>query len=184
MRKTSRAAGPSVRKIPKGDTYQRLVCPECGYIAYENPKVIVGSVCHWEDRVLLCRRAIEPRKGLWTLPAGFLELHETTTEGARREAMEEANAGIEIDGLLAVYSIPRIGHVQLIYRARLTSPEVAPGLESEEVALFRWDEIPWEELAFPSVHWALRHDREVTEEAGGFAPRTNPPGEFGELGGL
>ncbi|MGB8275942.1 MAG: NUDIX hydrolase [Alphaproteobacteria bacterium] len=173
--------GPSVRQVPEGDTCLRLVCPDCGYVAYENPKVIVGTVCYEGDRVLLCRRAIEPQKGLWTLPAGFLELRETVTEGAKREAFEEARAEIDIEALLAVYSIPRVGHVQLIFRARLMSPNVTPGPESEEVALFAWDDIPWHALAFPSVHWALRHHREVLQEtrAGAFAPRTNPPGEFG-----
>ena len=190
MGKTSRASGPSVRKIPPGDTAPRLVCPDCGFILYENPKVIVGSVCRWEGRILLCRRAIEPRKGLWTLPAGFLELNETVLDGARREAREEANAEIEIDALLAVYTIPRVGHVQLIYRARLASPDVRAGDESEEVALFAWDEIPWDDLAFPSVSWALRHDREVMEQAAApgagavFAPHTNPPGDLGDFGGL
>ncbi len=187
MRKTSRASGPSLRTIPEGDTYQRLVCPDCGYIVYENPKVVVGAVCRWEDKVLLCKRAIEPRKGLWTLPAGFLELHETTVEGVRREALEEAEAELEITGLLAVYSIPRIGHVQLIYHARLVSPDVAPGPESSVVRLFAWEDIPWDDLAFPSVRWALHHDREVMEETGGepgFLPRTNPPGELGDYSGL
>jgi len=174
--------GPSVRKVPDGDSLSRLVCPDCGYIAYENPKIVVGSVCLFGEKILLCRRAIEPRKGLWTLPAGFLELEETVTEGARREAREEAGAEIEIEDLLAVYSIPRISHVQLIFRAKLLSPRLAPGPESEETALFAWDEIPWDMLAFPSVTWALRHYREVMDETGGrsgFRPRTNPPGESG-----
>jgi ADP-ribose pyrophosphatase YjhB (NUDIX family) len=174
--------GPSVRRVPEGDTSPRLVCPDCGYVAYENPKVIVGAVCYEGERVLLCRRAIEPQKGLWTLPAGFLELSETVTEGARREVFEEARAEIDIEALLAVYSIPRIGHVQLIFRARLVSRAIEPGPESAEVALFAWEEIPWESLAFPSVHWALRHHREILQETGGargFAPRTNPPGELG-----
>lgn len=174
--------GPSVRQVPDGDSLPRLVCPDCGYIAYENPKIVVGSVSLFDGKILLCRRAIEPRKGFWTLPAGFLELEETVMEGARREALEEAGAEIEIQDLLAVYSIPRISHVQLIFRARLLSPTLAPGPESEEAALFAWDDIPWDTLAFPSVAWALRHHHEVMEETGGasdFRPRTNPPGEFG-----
>ena len=141
---------------------------------------MVGAVCRYGDRLLLCRRAIDPRRGLWTLPAGFLELDETVTAGAQREVIEESGAEIEIEDLLAVYNIPRIGHVQLIFRARLLSDKLAPGPESEAAALFSWDEIPWDELAFPSVHWALNHHREVMKETGGksgYAPRTNPPGE-------
>ncbi len=174
--------GPSVRRVPDGDSLPRLVCPDCGYVAYENPKIVVGSVCLSGEKILLCRRAIGPRKGLWTLPAGFLELEETVAEGARREAREEAGVDIEIEDLLAVYSIPRIGHVQLIFRAKLLSSELVPGPESEEAALFAWNDIPWDTLAFPSVAWALRHHREVMVETGGkggFRPRTNPPGEFG-----
>jgi ADP-ribose pyrophosphatase YjhB (NUDIX family) len=165
--------GPSVRRIPEGDNRERLVCPDCGFISYENPKIVVGSVVVHEDRVLLCRRAIDPRRGYWTLPAGYLEQNEAASDGARREAREEAMAEIAIDGLLAVYSIPRISQVQLIYRAHLLRPEFAPGPESLEVALFRWDEIPWPELAFPSVKWALDHFREagVTQD---YAARSNP----------
>jgi ADP-ribose pyrophosphatase YjhB (NUDIX family) len=166
------------RRVPDGDNRPRLVCDHCGFISYENPKVVVGSVCSWDDRVLLCRRAIEPRLGYWTLPAGYLELHETTAAGAVREAWEEACASIEIDGLLAVYNIPRISQVQVIYRARLLSADVAAGPETQAVALFRWDEIPWDDLAFPSVRWALHHHREIADQAV-FAARTNPPGEFG-----
>ena len=167
-----------VRRVPEGDTHPRLVCGDCGFVNYENPKVVVGSVCTWEDRILLCRRAIEPRRGFWTLPAGYLEVHETTMEGARREAQEEACADIEIQHLLAVYNIPRISQVQVIYRARLLS-DVAAGPESQEVGLFRWDEIPWDDLAFPSVRWALHHYREVRDQAV-FSARTNPPGEHGD----
>lgn len=167
------------RRMPAGDNRPRLVCDSCGFISYENPKVVVGSVCTYDDRFLLCRRAIEPRLGYWTLPAGYLEVHETTAEGARREAQEEACAEIEIDGLLAVYNIPRISQVQVIYRARLVTPAVAAGPESQEVGLFRWEEIPWDDLAFPSVRWALHHHREVAGHAE-FSARTNPPGEFGQ----
>jgi len=147
--------GPTLFTIPEGDTLARKVCPDCGFIAYENPKIIVGAVCRWEERILLCRRAIEPRTGYWTLPAGYLELNEATPAGAAREAWEEARARIEIEGLLAVYDIPRLSQVQLIYRALLVTPEIAAGPESLEVRLFAWDEIPWNDLAFPSVKWAL-----------------------------
>ena len=167
-----------VKRIPEGDTRSRLVCDTCGFVRYENPKIVVGSVVAHRDRILLCRRAIDPRSGFWTLPAGYLELNETADEGARREAYEEAMARIEIDRLLAVYSIPRISQVQLIYRARLVDPEIRPGPESTEVGLFRWEEIPWPEIAFPSARWALNHFRE-TEKSADFAPRGNPPGELG-----
>jgi len=165
--------GPRVRAIPPGDDRERLLCPDCGYVAYQNPLIVVGSVAVWEDRILMCRRAIEPRKGFWTLPAGFMEQNETTQDGAMREAWEEARARIAIDALLAVYEIPRISQVQLIYRARLLSPDVAPGPESEEVALYRWDEIPWSELAFPTVHWSLREHHARLGQTG-FAPAVNP----------
>jgi ADP-ribose pyrophosphatase YjhB (NUDIX family) len=166
--------GPRVREIPEGDNRTRLVCPECTYIKYDNPLIVVGSVVTWEDQFLLCKRAIEPRRGYWTIPAGYLELNESAEDGAKREAHEEAFAKIEIDSLLAVYNITRISQVQLIYRAKLLDPAVAPGEESEEVGLYTWDSIPWDDIAFPSVHWALNHHREVGD-APVFAARTNPP---------
>jgi ADP-ribose pyrophosphatase YjhB (NUDIX family) len=165
--------GPTILTVPEGDNRERMVCPDCGFINYENPKIIVGAVCSWEDRILLCRRAINPRRGYWTLPAGYLELNESTSAGAMREAWEEARAKIAIDGLLAVYDIPRISQVQLIYRARLTAPEVAAGPESLEVRLFAWDEIPHDELAFPSVRWALDHYRDCLT-SGDFTTRSTP----------
>jgi len=168
------ARGPTVTIIPDGDNRERQVCLDCGFINYENPKVVVDSVVVWEDRILLCRRAIDPRLGFWTLPAGYMELNESATQAAAREAWEEAQAAITIDGLLAVYSIPRISQVQLIYRAHLTSPVFAAGPESLEVALFGWDEIPWDALAFPSVKWALDHYREAAA-SGDLAARANPP---------
>jgi ADP-ribose pyrophosphatase YjhB (NUDIX family) len=152
-------SGPTVRTIPEGDDRLRLVCPDCGYIAYENPKIVVGSVAIWEDRVLLCRRAIEPSRGLWTLPAGYMELHETTAEGAVREAWEEARARIEVECLLAVYELPRISQVQMIYRAHLLDPDISAGPESLEVGLFQWEEIPWDQIAFPTVRWSLNEHR-------------------------
>jgi ADP-ribose pyrophosphatase YjhB (NUDIX family) len=168
------------RIVPEGEDREREVCATCGFINYENPKIVVGSVVHHGDRILLCRRAIDPRKGFWTLPAGFLEQNETTMAGAMREAWEEARARIEIDALLAVYSIPRLSQVQLIYRAKLTVPEIEAGPESAEVGLFRYDEIPWAEIAFPSVHWALGQDREVGARAV-FPPFVNPSGALGDL---
>jgi ADP-ribose pyrophosphatase YjhB (NUDIX family) len=168
------------RCIPAGDDRPRLVCRQCGFVDYENPKIVVGSVVEDDrGRILMCRRAIAPRAGSWTLPAGYLELHETPEDGARREAREEACAAIAIDALLAVYSVPRISQVQLIYRARLAAPEVAAGPESLEVALVAWGDIPWDALAFPTVGWALRHFAE-TRGARAFPPRGNPPGETGD----
>jgi ADP-ribose pyrophosphatase YjhB (NUDIX family) len=175
----SRKVGPRVRKVPEGDTHERLVCPECEFVLYENPKVVVGAVVTWEDRILLCRRAIEPRRGCWTIPAGFLELGESPEEGARREAYEEARARLDIDALLAVYTVARISQVQLLYRARLRDGAFAVGEETEEVRLFDWAEIPREELAFPTVHWALDHFRE-TRDLEVFSPRSNPPGDPGQ----
>jgi ADP-ribose pyrophosphatase YjhB (NUDIX family) len=175
----SPAPGPRfVRRVPQGDTTERYVCDDCGHIYYTNPKIVVGSVVAHEERILMCRRAIEPRRGFWTLPAGFLEEHETPEEGARREAMEEAKADIVLEALLAVYSVPRISQVQLMYRAHLAKPEIAAGPESEEVFLFAWKNIPWSELAFPSVRWALDHYRQ-TKDQRDFAPFVNPPGETG-----
>lgn len=151
--------GPVSRRVPAGDNRERLVCDDCGFINYINPKIVVGSVVTLGDRFLLCRRAIEPRDGYWTIPAGYMEERETTVEGAMREAWEEAFAKIEIDVLLGIYNIPRISQVQMIYRARLLDPDVKAGEETREVGLFTWDEIPWDDLAFPSVRWALDHWR-------------------------
>jgi len=172
-----------VREVPDGDDRPRLVCGDCGFIQYENPKIVAGSVAAWEGKILLCRRAIEPRTGYWTLPAGYLELGESAAQGALREAWEEARARLTLDRLLAVYSIPRISQIQLIYRARLVTPEVAAGPESLEVRLYSWKEIPWDDLAFPSVHWALRDFRDLRGRKN-FAPRGNPEGETGDVQGL
>src|SRR6185437_4650848 len=130
-----------------------MICADCGHIAYQNPKVVVGSVVVAGDAVLLCRRAIEPRQGFWTLPAGYLEHGETLEEGAAREAWEEAQADIVLDGILGVFTISRIGQVQVIFRGRFAGagePSFAAGAESLEVGLFHWARIPWNEMAFPS----------------------------------
>ena len=164
---------------PEGDSRSRLVCRDCGFIQYDNPKVVVGSVAHWGERILLCRRSINPRKGYWTLPAGYLELNETSTEGTLREAREEACAEIEIERLLAVYNIPRLSQVQLIYVARLLSDDVKAGPESLEVGLFDWADIPWSDLAFPSARWSLGYYRESLN-SGNHAVHSNPPGERGD----
>ncbi len=163
-----------VQRIPEGDNQPRMICADCGFVAYENPKVVVGSVVVTGDQVLMCRRAIEPRRGFWTLPAGYLELGETPQEGAAREAREEAEADIAIDGILGVFSIARIGQVQVIFRARFADPDrpvFQAGPESLEVRLFHWADIPWDEIAFPSVHWALNAWRET-----GAGPLGTPAG--------
>ncbi len=165
-------------RIPDEDSRERLVCESCGWIHYQNPKVVVGSVVTWRDQVLLCRRSIEPRIGYWTLPAGYLEEHETPEAGAMREAQEEACAKIKINALLAVYSIPHISQIQLIYRAELPAPEFAAGPESAEVDLFAWGDIPRNDLAFPSVTWALGHFQE-SRGRDVFAPFGNPEGQTG-----
>src|SRR6185369_2594839 len=147
--------GPRVLHVPEGDDRERLLCPDCGHIQYDNPKIVVGSVVHYPGRILLCRRNIMPRKGYWALPAGYLELNETVQAGAQREAWEEARARLALDGVLAIYNIPRLSQVQIIFRARLLNDDFGPGPESQEVQLFAWDDIPWADLAFPSVRWSL-----------------------------
>ncbi|MEL6761871.1 MAG: NUDIX hydrolase [Myxococcota bacterium] len=174
------ARGPIHRKIPEGDDRERMVCDDCGFVDYVNPKVVVGAVATWNDTYLLCRRAIEPRRGFWTIPAGYMEEGESTEAGAAREAWEEARADLEFTGLLAVYSVPRISQVQLMYRAQLRSAAVSAGPESLEVGLFEWDRIPWNALAFPTVLWALRHHREVAGMER-FSTFGNPDGESANL---
>lgn len=168
------------RRVPSGDNLARDICDHCGFIHYVNPKIVVGSVVTHGGKFLLCRRAIEPRRGFWTLPAGFMEQGETTDEGARREAREEANAEIVLRDILAIYNIPRIAQVQIMYRAELERPEFSAGEETLEAALFEWEEIPWDELAFPSVYWALTHFRAAMDKEV-IAPFTNPEGENGNL---
>lgn len=157
MKFCNQCGAPVNRRTPEGDTHERFVCDACQTIHYQNPKMVVGCIPEWEDRILLCRRAIEPRHGLWTLPAGFMEMHETTAQAAAREAMEEANASIEIGDLYTLYSLPHIDQVYLIYRGRLRNTDVAPGIESLEVRLFHETEIPWALIAFPVVTYALQN---------------------------
>lgn len=142
--------------VPKGDTHARHVCSQCGEIHYLNPKVVVGCVPRWEGRVLLCRRAIEPRYGLWTLPAGFLENNETTIEGAARETLEEAAARVRITQLYTMFNIPQISQIYVMFLADLVAPEFGPGTESLEVALYDEADIPWDRIAFPVVEQTLR----------------------------
>ncbi|WMP17041.1 NUDIX hydrolase [Thiothrix lacustris] len=149
-------------KIPENDERMRFVCDVCGVIHYQNPKIVAGALPVWGEQVLLCRRAIAPRYGLWTLPAGFMENGETTDQAAAREAHEEANAKLRDLHLYTVISIPHINQVYMLYRCELASDDFSPGVESLETRLFHEHEIPWNELAFPSVRKTLEcffHDR-------------------------
>ncbi len=146
----------SYRVPDDGDTKKRAVCAACLTIHYENPLNVVGTVPYWGDKILLCKRNIEPRWGKWTLPAGFMELHETVAEGAARETVEEAGAEFEMEGLFSLVSIARVGQVHLFYRARLLSDQFEPGHETIEARLFEEHEIPWDEIAFKTVGETLR----------------------------
>ncbi len=148
-------AAVAYRLPDDGDTKERAVCPACGTVHYQNPLNVVGTVPYWGDRVLLCKRNIEPRWGLWTLPAGFMELHETTTEGAARETVEEAGAQFEMQGLFTLVNVARVGQVHLFYRAVLTSDQFDPGHETIEARLFLESEIPWNEIAFHTTRATL-----------------------------
>ena len=142
-------------RVPADDNRERAVCTACGEIHYENPLNVVGTVPVYGERVLLCRRAIEPRHGFWTLPAGFMELGETVADGALRETDEEAGAQVELEGLFSVLNVVRVGQVHLFYRARMLSEHLAPGPETLEARLFREDEVPWDELPFRTVRRTL-----------------------------
>lgn len=152
--------------VPVGDDRLRHICDACGIIHYHNPKMIAGCIPVWEDRVLLCRRAIEPRRGFWTLPAGFMELGENLPDAARREAREEANVEVEIEALYNLFSLPHISQVYVFFRAAMNEERFSPGYESLETRLFREEEIPWEELAFETVRRSLQYffaDRQAGE---------------------
>ena len=147
---------PTAASIPAGDNRLRQVCGACGTIHYENPKLVVGALAEWEDRILMCRRAIEPRLGYWTLPAGFMENGESTAEGALRETLEEACARVEIGDMLTLISVPYIAQVHVVYRARLLDLDFSPGVESLEVVLMGEQDIPWDDIAFRTVKVTLR----------------------------
>ena len=154
-----RQCGTAVEhRIPDdGDTKLRAVCPSCHTIHYVNPLNVVGTIPVWGDKVLLCKRNIEPRKGKWTLPAGFMELGETTAEGAARETTEEAGAQFAMEGIFSLINVSRVGQVHVFYRAQLLSDVFAPGTETQEAQLFDETSIPWEELAFRTVKETLEH---------------------------
>lgn len=156
MRFCSQCSAPLEKKIPAGDNLPRYVCDQCPTIHYENPKIVAGCIPEWNGQVLLCRRAIEPRSGYWTFPAGFMELGETVEQAACRETLEEAQALVERCELYAVVSMPRISQVYMVFRAQLSAPTFGPGSESLEVALFDRAAIPWHEMAFTVVTRILR----------------------------
>jgi len=142
--------------VPEGDNRQRHICEQCGTIHYHNPKVVAGCIAHWDDKVLLCRRAIEPRHGLWTVPAGFMENGETTYEGAIRETLEEANARVAIDDLYVTVNLPHINQVYMLFRGRLLDLDFSAGEETLEAALMAEKQMPWQQMAFPTVTEALK----------------------------
>lgn len=152
----SQCGSPVILRTPDNDHRQRHVCPSCSTIHYCNPNIIAGCIATFDDKVLLCRRAIEPQVGYWTLPAGFLENGETTEEGAARESWEEARARVEIEALYGLFNVPHISQVYMIYRAQLLTPTVSAGVESLEARLFSEDEIPWDQLAFSVVETTLK----------------------------
>jgi ADP-ribose pyrophosphatase YjhB (NUDIX family) len=152
----TRCAAPLTKQIPEGEDRLRFVCSGCGFIHYQNPVTVVGCIVESEGRILMCRRAIEPASGKWTLPAGFLEMEESSAAGALRETHEEAGAHAEVLGLHSSLDLPFIGQIYSLYRARLLKPEITAGVESLEVAFMEPDSIPWDDLAFPVIHHALR----------------------------
>lgn len=147
---------PVVLRIPDGDNRERHVCENCGAIHYQNPRNVVGTLPIWEDRVLLCKRAIEPRLGFWTLPAGFMEMGETVAQAAVRETQEEAGVQIEVGALFSMLSVPHVNQVHLFYLAHMRSAHCEAGTETQEVRLYAEQEIPWDEIAFPTVAHTLR----------------------------
>ena len=155
MKYCCECASPVILKIPEGDTLPRYVCENCHTIHYQNPKVITGCIAVWEEKILLCRRAIEPRYGKWTLPAGFMENKETTQQGAARETLEEAQAVVSDLQLFGVFNIPHISQIYVMFRANVTDGHFGPSHESLETQLFTRENIPWNELAFPVVHECL-----------------------------
>ncbi len=156
MKFCTECGSPLTYRVPDGDHAERGICTACDTVHYRNPKVIVGCIPVWEDRVLMCRRDIEPRLGKWTFPAGFMEMGETSAEGAARETREESRARVEVGPLLCVINVPHVSQLYLIHRARMLSPEHGPTPESSETALMREHEIPWDEIAFPTVWHALK----------------------------
>lgn len=178
MKFCSECGSGLVRRIPAGDNLPRDLCADCGTVHYRNPKVIVGCIPEWEDQVLMCRRAIEPRLGRWTFPAGFLEMGETSAEGAAREAFEESQGRVEIGELFVVINVPYVSQVYMIHRARLLAPQFGPTPESSEVRLMRESDIPWNDIAFPTIWHGLKflfQDRAAGSGGVHVLDLTNPP---------
>ena len=144
-----------VFQVPPADNRERHVCGDCGYIDYQNPRVVAGTLVTHGEQILLCERAIEPRRGFWTLPAGFMELGETVMEAACRETWEEAHARVQVDGLFAMFSLPHVNQVYVMYQGRLIDGQYAPGHESSRVELFRREQIPWDDIAFGVIRHTL-----------------------------
>jgi ADP-ribose pyrophosphatase YjhB (NUDIX family) len=153
----SACGAPVVLRIPPGDSLLRHICDSCGAIHYRNPRLVVGTLPVWQDRILLCRRAIEPRHGMWTLPAGFMENEETIAEAALRETHEEANANVELGDMFTLISVPHVSQVHVVFLARLLDLNFSAGQETLEVALFREQDIPWREIAFRTIGMTLQH---------------------------
>lgn len=156
MKYCSSCGGAITLAVPDDDNRPRHICGGCGMVHYQNPKIVTGAIITWQDKILLCKRAIEPRYGLWTVPAGYMENGETTYQGAKRETWEEARANIDIDSLYATVNLPHINQVYMLFRARLKDLDFAPGEESLDVGLFAESEIPWDKLAFPMVSESLK----------------------------
>lgn len=157
MKFCSNCSAPVALKIPPGDNLPRYVCDQCNTIHYTNPRMVIGCIPEWEDKILLCKRAIEPRHGYWTLPAGFMENGESTMQAALRETLEEANARVELGDLFSMLSVPHVNQVHIFYRARLIDLDFGPGSESLEVALYDEAAIPWKELAFRTISTTLKY---------------------------
>lgn len=151
----SQCGAPVALAVPEGDTLPRFVCGACRTIHYQNPKIVAGCIPEWGGQILLCRRAIEPRTGFWTFPAGFMEMGESTEQAAARETLEEARARVEITDLYAVFTLSRVSQVYVVFRGRLPEPEFDVGHESLEVGLFDPEKIPWDRLAFRVIHETL-----------------------------
>jgi ADP-ribose pyrophosphatase YjhB (NUDIX family) len=156
MKHCSQCGAEVSLRIPDDDNRLRHICDACDIIHYQNPKIVAGCLPIWKDKILLCKRAIEPRHGFWTLPAGYMEMGETTTAAALRETLEEANARVEIQGLYALMNLPHVNQVYMMYRSKLLDLDFSPGDESLEVELFKADEIPWDELAFTTIRHTLQ----------------------------
>ena len=164
MKYCSQCGAEIVVKVPDDDNRERHVCSSCDTVHYQNPKIVSGCIPVWEDKVLLCRRAIEPRHGYWTLPAGFMELGETSLQAAVRETLEEANARVDIHDLYMVINLPHVDQVYMMFRSRLLDTDFYPGPESQEVSLFRQEDIPWDSLAFATIRETLRYYYEDRRE--------------------